>query len=1105
MFPARSRVSPAPITQASAESTGAAGEHSSSSESVPAARFHYFSALGDGDCLFRAVYLGLTDAQRPDRDTHPEVLADMRRGLTEYLDNHRDQLLNSDFFYEDRSLEGLRRLVSNPRQWDNQNGDLVPIFLAHVLGRDVKIFRRLPADPHNYRRVQVCPGNNPILPGGIENSHAAPICLLYSGLNHYAYLRPIEGRVVPLAADIGGAQSDSLGCAGVEVSPGRDEILASEVLLSLLQNTEAMDDIENPAPASRPSKKPRMSTQADTMVKVEVGGSGKQPRRSHPPLVPFTVSVQAASIQQQAIQPEGQGASGLAKRFHISPHMDLERTRTTAGRTLVPVNLISDADIATMSQRPIIQHPQDPNRAHPSLQQPAQANKNSRLNEMLNRSPKLLAAGVSLDLLKQVRVKLDNFLKVPQKRQDYEQTHFSLAKIAPENLPKESRVGHPTLGMRGVLAQQALPMGSPLQYSGQYLDKTQWQESLNELSQILHSESGLSVAAARAEADRALAAYTWEGATYRSKKYDISAFGAGNVAAMINHDAENANMGAAYFSTQDKQGQPAAKVMVYFALRDIAAGEQLLVDYGDTYAFDLPAEGEVRLSSDKPGHISGNLVGLVKAEPALTTHIETGWAPAEPAVVDLPEELLEDVAEGSGSEYLSSEDGDAIASIAEVSVDLLPDHWREPPPGYQEKSAPQQLLVRCDYREKIRHFYEDNKPADTVLPDRLSEHTFPQWCQPQQTVEKWQQPPADMSQLTRGQFYNKKIAANKCIKQYNKNKNAEDQLACFKWCQSAYGRRHLRSVSELMQLPPGFEQLNDEQKRRKRYIARQHINKRNALLKQQGQVQIAYPKWMRSKYTLIGDMSRAAFIEKWAQPPAAYEQLNDSQKNSKRVRAREEIKKYNALFPGQEPVQHPPWCRKTLVAQPRPALDRLNTLPCPQQWRHPPSHYGELSRSQAVHLRENMRLTVDTENKKRLQQGLKAYAYADWFTLRPSKHSQLLNKYRQPPAGYSSMSTVEKNTARGMVQTIFNAVNKRRMIKGEGPLEQPDWCKPVRELTMAKSLVELLVCPAGYTMMTAQEQAVLREMRCAAIDQYNAQRADEGLPPVDYADWMKAD
>ena len=992
MFPTHTRVPRASMTPTAQSSAGSAAGRESASASVPAADFLPIHVRGDGDCLFRAVYLGLTHAQRPDSETSPDELTEMRQRVTQYMDSHWAALQNNACFLgENTSPQGLRSLVAAERQWDSDNGDLVPLFLAHTLGRDVKIFRHEQHNPHRYRLIQNCPGNNPTLPGGSGSSDAAPICLLYIGLNHYSYLQ--------------------------------------------LTQTSG-----SPAAGPRPSKKPRLGVKAPVRVKSELGVSGKQRGKIQPPLVPFTVAIQS-------------GLACLSQRFHISPNMALDRASSTEHSTVMPMTWVSDADIATMSQRPIIQHPEDPNQAHPSLQQPVQANMKSRLNEILKRSPKLQAAHVSIDLLKQVRAQLNDLLKSPEKRQAHEASHFALAKIDKSNLPEAISSGHPTLGMRGVLAQQKLPAGTPLQYSGQYLDKKQWQAGVNELSQLLQSQSGFAIEAAQTEAERAMAAYTWEGATYRSKKYDISAFGAGNVAAMINHDADNANMGAAYFSTQDKGGKPAAKVMVYFALREIAAGEQLLVNYGDHYSFDPAAEGEARVPSAGPGHISGRLAEWVKIEPALATQIATGWAATAPSVERWPQDL--DVASLSSATSSDNNGDDGVAinsmasgSVADLSINLLPEEWREPPIGYENKNAAEQLLLRCEYREKIRQCYDDKKPAGTVLPDPLADDAFPQWCQVPYSIG-------------------------------------------------------IKSLDRLLQTPADFHRLTDDQKKVRKYKGRKHIDSYNLEQKRQGKKTLDYPKWMQRSYRAFRDMSRQEFIDTLKEPPMGYEQFDDQKKIKKNSNVREKINKYNEHHSHQEPVPIPAWCRKVFLGKATPLFDDKTAQQCPEEFRNPPDNYGGLKYRQVAKLRFNMRKKIDQLSEKQIEQGLKPYRYAEWFKPKITKGANTIESRMQPPSGYSAMSDRQKIREKEFAKYFFKRLNKKLKSEGRPEIECPDWCKSKREAVNLKPLHALLEQPDGYASMTEEDRRYIRAGRRAAIDFRNRQREQDNQSPIDYADWMQ--
>lgn len=314
------------------------------------------------------------------------------------------------------------------------------------------------------------------------------------------------------------------------------------------------------------------------------------------------------------------------ERFHTSSHLNLSRAQTYTDlsgegvkvRSRLPASLIAGANIEAMSRLPLIQDPDDPSRPHPVLEQPVGINTKAKVNFCYT----------PVEAHRKAMKLMDHLLKSPGERQDYERTHFALACIKRGHLPQSlgADSDHATLGMRGIIAAKPLAAGSPLQYSAQYLTSAQWQEGVKALSEKIQRETGMNPSQADTEANRLLISYSWEGITYKGRKYELSAFGAGNAAAMINHDDQYANMGAVYMPTLDEKGKPGPRLMVYFALRDIAEGEQLLVNYGKLYQFHEPAEGTLEVDAAPVQTMAANMrqtLMMVKQEPDAKTSART--------------------------------------------------------------------------------------------------------------------------------------------------------------------------------------------------------------------------------------------------------------------------------------------------------------------------------------------------------------------------------------------------------------------------------------------------------------------------------------------------
>ena len=334
----------------------------------------------------------------------------------------------------------------------------------------------------------------------------------------------------------------------------------------------------------RPHKKAR------TEIKTELGAAtASTAAKTNPPLIPFVT----------------------AARFYAACYIDLTRATidlSSANSVLqesIPVSLIPNANVSAMSKLPIVQSAEDPTKAHRTLTQPAAINHTMALRQ----GSHPLSYG---DIANTARDQMDRLLQNPSQRQQHERQHFKLAKIRAKHLANISLSSsrHPTMGMRGVIAACPLTAGTPLQYSGQYLDQQEYHQTIRQLSQELQAKTGIEASTAEQEASRLIACYTWENITFKGKKYDISAFGAGNTAAMINHDSQQANMGVAYMSTYDAAGQPAPQIVVYFALREIAKDEQLLVNYGEHYQFDQRVEGSMTIAASSPAPLSSPHLSL---------------------------------------------------------------------------------------------------------------------------------------------------------------------------------------------------------------------------------------------------------------------------------------------------------------------------------------------------------------------------------------------------------------------------------------------------------------------------------------------------------------
>ena len=554
MFPLRPLANSAPTTQGLTGGTQAP---------IAASHFQRHFVSADGNCLFRAIHMGLNG---PEAQASLDSIRELKEQLMAYIDQRRFELeINAAFGYN--GVEELIQHVPQLGLWNQNAVDFVAPLLAKVLGRDIVILEPI-AGQNAYQLKQALPANNPELPQGREPTGQAAIYLGHiANGTHYEYLDPIN----------------------------------PQALAQLIQQPGSAHTARYNTDHQRPPKKPRLEIKSET-------------NKASPPVIAFV----------------------KAARFNASCYIDLTHASRApidlspegaAIRESIAINLIPNANINALCLLPIVQSPEDPTKPHPQLPQPASIN----LNMPLLRNTGHTAVAL------QARAHMDQLLKHPKQLQQHERTHFKLAKIqtkhlahlptrAPTQGAKPPR--HPTFGMRGVIAAKALAAGTPLPYSGQYLDNSEYQKTVEVLSQELQSKTKLAPELADQQAKRLIASYSWEGVTYKGRRYDISSFGAGNTAAMINHDSQHANMGVAYMPTHDAQGQPAPKMVVYFALRDIAKDEQLLVDYGECYQFDERVAGSLQVESNAADTvITGSMHPALRAVKAELTQEPPQLAP----------------------------------------------------------------------------------------------------------------------------------------------------------------------------------------------------------------------------------------------------------------------------------------------------------------------------------------------------------------------------------------------------------------------------------------------------------------------------------------------
>lgn len=242
-----------------------------------------------------------------------------------------------------------------------------------------------------------------------------------------------------------------------------------------------------------------------------------------------------------------------------------------------------------MAQRPIVQSQYNPKEKHPTLPQPRKINISVLKKKIPNE-----------ELRDTLAENLNKILDNDETRRIHELKYFELATIEEKHLSTLSagaQKGHGTLGIRGVVAKEDIPAGTPIIYGAQYVNHHQWRKLKNKIAEELTASLNVTANEAQKDAQNRLVSYSWESVQFPdsqgvSRKLNLSAYGAGNMAAMINHDEKEHNMGVINIATLDEDDNPAPPIWIYYAKRDIKAGEQLLVDYGPKYKFNDTLHGE---------------------------------------------------------------------------------------------------------------------------------------------------------------------------------------------------------------------------------------------------------------------------------------------------------------------------------------------------------------------------------------------------------------------------------------------------------------------------------------------------------------------------------
>lgn len=186
-----------PIGIRTAAPTAATSE-TSQGPSIAAVNFTHHHVLGDGDCLFRAMHMGLT--HQPGVEPSENQVMSLRQYLANYVYQHQDTLAANPAFDGRQGVLNLYDLLLTPGHWDDNVGDLVVPLLAQVSGRSVVVLQAA-QEGTAYHVRQVFSAENAALPPGLAPSGEASICLAHIDGKHYGYLEERYPNVLVNALD----------------------------------------------------------------------------------------------------------------------------------------------------------------------------------------------------------------------------------------------------------------------------------------------------------------------------------------------------------------------------------------------------------------------------------------------------------------------------------------------------------------------------------------------------------------------------------------------------------------------------------------------------------------------------------------------------------------------------------------------------------------------------------------------------------------------------------------------------------------------------------------------------------------------------------------
>ena len=186
-------VVPSEKTSAQASSSMLVGQ-----KLVPQGMFEVIKCTPSGDCLFEAAIRSTTEGASLNKEQGSLQGANLRDELSQHVKEFKSEIskFTAQFGVEFTDLENL---LSTPRAWNDDAGDLVFPLLAHKLGKEVKIC--IEGDDKKYQVLQTLPAFNKEL--GVDDarsnevspSEQGPLWVLKQGDNsngggHYDCLLP---------------------------------------------------------------------------------------------------------------------------------------------------------------------------------------------------------------------------------------------------------------------------------------------------------------------------------------------------------------------------------------------------------------------------------------------------------------------------------------------------------------------------------------------------------------------------------------------------------------------------------------------------------------------------------------------------------------------------------------------------------------------------------------------------------------------------------------------------------------------------------------------------------------------------------------------------